>query len=79
MDQLEGISLEEMIILKRMLKKELCRGELDSCGSRRDPVAGPCENINKTSCSKGGRKYLQWLTDYQLLCSKQLGSVSDVL
>jgi hypothetical protein len=42
-------------------------------------VAGPCENINKTSCSKGGRKYLQWLTDYQLLCSKQLGSVSDVL
>jgi hypothetical protein len=62
-----------------MLKKELCRSGLNSSGSRRDTVAGLCKNANKTYGSIRGRKYLQWLTDYQLLCCAQLGSLSDAL
>jgi hypothetical protein len=71
---LEDLGVDLRILLRWILKKKGVKFGLDSSDSRQGSVAGSFENSNDPSgYIKKGRKFLDQLSDYQLVmkCSAQ--------
>jgi hypothetical protein len=66
---LEDLSVDVRVILKQILQNE-CHGVVWVQPTGCSPVTGSCEHVNEHSCSIKVGKFLEQLSDYQLLKKK---------